>query len=150
MTRRTRGAALAATGLLAAVAPLFAGQSPAGATVYEGFKQTPLTFIDTSGSGVTCTLDNFSHHNTNDPDQPYIDVSLAIDGPAECQDLSFTEVDVSFKDKDGVKRTAFALGTGMVVHGAYSAVMTSVSARYRACDETKSASCLATAETSTK
>jgi hypothetical protein len=98
---------VAAAALLAVVAPLGVGQLPASAAQSTVHSQAALTFVDTNGATVTCTVFNDSTHNTDNPSQPYVTVTSGESGMSgSCIDLVLVTITVTYKDKTGTVRTS--------------------------------------------
>jgi hypothetical protein len=146
MTRRIR-AGLVAIGL-AVVVPFVAVQ-PASAASYNVDKFVSLTFVNTNGAPRTCTVEDDATHNNDNANQPY---TLVVSGEGgdlnDCIDRVLLTVTVSYKDRDGVRRTVSSSGfstSDLTVQGTYSAISTSVRAQYLDCDASQSATCEVTA-----
>lgn len=147
MGTRLRKTRLAASGVLLAAVPVAMMQQPAAAAETTDFTFASVTFIPVGGGAATCRIDNNSTHNTDDPNQPYVEVQVVLEGGGPCISNVGTTITISYKDKGGVRRTASSgqlNGGTLKVEGAYSSITTTAHAQYFSCSSS-SASCEATA-----
>ena len=142
MTRPMR-AGLMAVGLAVGVS-LIAAQ-PASAANFNVDHFVSLTFINTNGAGRTCTVEDDATHNNDNANQPY---TLVVSGEGgdlnDCIDRVLLTVTISYKDRDGVRRTVTSSGfstSNLRAEGTFSAISTSVRAQYLNCDANQSAAC---------
>jgi hypothetical protein len=132
-------------GLMTAVAPFVMAQQPAAAATTTASSHAALTFVDTGGQTVTCTVSDDAVHNTDSPNQPYVVVSSGLSGgSSDCFESVLLTITTSYNDKSGVRRTttssAFATST-LKVEGTYPTISTTVTASYFNCDSSRSATC---------
>jgi len=146
-----------AAGATLAFAPLVAAAGRAEAARYEADSTHSITFVDISGQTATCTLTNFTTHNTDNADQPKVTVEIGLDGSGTGRGSCFADVylttKVSYKDKSGVLRTATfsAFGPGSTtVEGTYSPITATVTAIYFNCNADVSATCNSAAQSAPK
>jgi hypothetical protein len=135
MTKRRRSGARIGAGLLLAASPLIIGQQAAGGAVTEAEDEAILEFVDYDGVLNECRSVLAASHNTNDPNHPELLVGLGlavISGPS-CFDVGST-IEATYKDDDGVRRSALVGGDFLQLDGAYSEISVSLTARYTQCD----------------
>jgi hypothetical protein len=153
MARWGRRMAMAAAGLMTAAPPLFLGQQPAGAAETTDQDSAALTFVTDSGATVTCTGLVSATHDTDVANQPELRFGTGLSGPGSCFEIVFITATASYKDQDGITRTARFVTSdtsSVTIQGAYTNTTVSVNYDWVNCDETQSATCEVTVTASPK
>jgi hypothetical protein len=152
-SKRGRRVAMAGAGLATAAAPFILGQQVAAAAQTSASDIETIRFIKEDDHFITeCTASLSTVHNTDDPNQPSLSFTTGLtDGPG-CLDVGI-QVTASYKDQDGITRTADFAATSTssgTVRGAYT--NTTVTAQYFwfSCDSTQSSRCSVTLTASPK
>lgn len=153
---RLRGARLAAAGLVTAVALLLVAQQPAGASSSTEAGGS-VTFVDTAGRTVSCEVDLFIYHNTDDADQPYTsfsDTFISSGDPTgtDCRAADAT-ITVTYTDSAGHGQHTYFTGEGPT-SGSVAGTTTNVHVTgqfvYNQCDSSRSVTCGLTLDASPK
>ena len=144
---------MAAAGLLTAATPFVLGQQAAGAAVTTDEDAAEVTFVTRSGGQtITCLADVFATHDTDDADQPELQISSSLSGPQVACIDAVGRITATYEDQDGITRTARVDATGapgLVVQGAYTGTSVTVHFFWNDC-ETSVSVCEATLTASPK
>ncbi len=146
----TRRVAIMAAGACLALVTV-AVAAPASAASTNATTQASVTFIDTSGVTITCTVTDYTKHNTDNAAQPTTNIQQGLAGSGPNADECLTNVQLTvtatYNDKSGVTRTTTSVTytqDDLTIGGTYTPINTTVNAFWYSCDSAVSASCTAT------